>query len=164
MWRLYLPKDFSFYDLLKPGLKDFDKLHWFIDIQTGPFKSCRLFEHEENEDLYEHYVLEHEATANTSSHIFRPGFLPVLGTHITVDECSYYFGFDPPRAGALDDIVAEINSPAFDEWPEAFRSLLRLEKSIFLFADYSSNWDVSSGYEPYKDYFLSFPAAALPGD
>lgn len=169
MWRLHIKNDFSFYDLVKPGLEDFNKLHWFIDVQCGTIDWNWLFDSfdsQENEDLFDGYYLSHQATDNTSSNIFKPGFLPIFGKYILKDECAYYFGFDGRDDSTLDVIVRELGAAGLGpgEWPDAFKNMLRQQKSIFLFADYDYSWEVTSNYEPYKKYFLDFPAAEHPNN
>ncbi len=119
---LYYQSDSSFLDLLRPLSSYLDSLYWIVDCQSGPVRSDWIYATEENERTFEDMHVDVPAFESTSTHLWRPGSLALVGHTLYFDEWSYFVGFHSTGADAVER-ASRIGFPSFK--PDFYSSLER---------------------------------------
>lgn len=119
---LYYQSETSFLDLLRPMFSQLDSLFWIVDCQMGPVRSDWIYASDENERIFEGLHLDVPAFESTSTHLWRPGSLSLVGHTLYFDEWSYFVGFRGTAESAVER-ASRLGSPSFK--PEFYSSLER---------------------------------------
>jgi hypothetical protein len=97
MRALYCQSNQSFIDLLRPIFGHLDSLYWIVDCQMAPIS----WDFPNSERIFDELHVSVPAFANTSTSLWRPGYLSAVGHMLFFDEWSYFLGFKSDEAGAI---------------------------------------------------------------
>ena len=91
---------------LAPLLPEFDRLWWWMCVQSFPlpFDWC-----EENEAILDRYFFDSACCKMTDASVWRPGWFSIVASHLGLDEWSYLIGFEAEES-QVESKVCEIMS------------------------------------------------------